>query len=765
MAREGPGARHEESHRERKASNFVVIAAKGALSFDAPDRGAAPGDGVGGAAIERLSMNPSPVTDPRFSWIPFYEELADKLLAYREPEGQRELLALLERLRGQGRTITPLEDKDEQGQRFLLREIDPFTFFGTFNRGISEDKRVRILEELKVFFAIAAAVPTGFAGVPVLNNMRSWFFAYQPERTADDVTRLWAVFERALGPAPLGSAAFARTFDEALEVNGTNINLTMGLFWIRPRTFLTLDSTLRSHLGLKLPSGGLTFAYYEQTLRTVRSGTSTGFPELSREAWTKLNNPSAGSNAPIPAPPLLEAEYWLVGSYWDSEDPPDQTDHFLAEGVWRNGYDDRFLDVVRQMKPGDRIAIKATTTQRTDLPFDSRGHTVSRLLIKARGTIVRNRGDGRTVEVEWEPRGSSRDWYFYTARPAVWHLRKDRELAQALIRFAFFDEPQDYVMFTERWWGKAADAPHDLPVDNDVDTAMPYAIADVLAEGVFLQESEVQQALTRLQSKKAMVLQGAPGVGKTYLARKLAYALMEARDDARVTVVQFHPSFSYEDFIRGYRPTGEAGKFELRDGPFMRVCEQAGKDRDRRHVLIIDEINRGHLSQVFGELFMLLEADKRGPRHALTPLYRRSDGETFHIPENVYVIGTMNIADRSLALVDFALRRRFAFVTLEPQFSSVLFRSWLHDRKMPEPLVDRIVQRMMALNTRIADDAQLGPAFRIGHSFFCPRGDDFSALDGAWFKAIVDTEIVPLLEEYWHDAPEKVRSAAAELRQ
>ncbi len=455
-----------------------------------------------------------------------------------------------------------------------------------------------------------------------------------------------------------------------------------------------------------------------------------------------------------------DTQYWLVGAYWDDRDPPGQTERFVAEGIWENGYADRYLELVKQMRPGDRIAIKASATQLNGLPFDSHGKSVSKMIIKARGTVVSNHGDGRSVEVEWEPKPEWRHWYFYTGRPTVWQLRKDEEMSRMLARFAFFDVPQDFAYFTKRWWDSAApEAPGGGVV---AEAAEPYGVENVLADGVFLSTGEIELALRRLRAKRLLVLQGAPGVGKTFVARKLAYALMETRDDDRIEMLQFHPSFTYEDFVRGYRPTGEAGKFELKDGPFLRICERARED-ERRHVLIIDEINRAHLSQVFGELFMLLEADKRGPKHAVTPLYRRHENGKFWVPENVFVISTMNIADRSLALVDFALRRRFAFITLEPRFGDAAFRKWLCDRKLPESVLQLIVQRLSALNAGIAGDSQLGPAFRVGHSFFCPRGDDFSSLGAEWFKEIVHTELGPLLDEYWFDAPEKARLAKEAL--
>lgn len=700
----------------------------------------------------------------KFTWIPFYEQLADRLVAFRDRQG--ELLALLTDLKASGLPLSVLEDKDESGARMPLTEIDPFTFFGTFNRGITEDARIRMLERIKSVFGVPAEVPSDFSGVPVVNNQKTWFFAYRAERAPGDIDRLWDVFVHALRDEPMKSDEFGRAFERALEVRNTNLNLTIGLFWIRPRRFLSLDSRLRAHLKIVLSKEGLSFPFYRDTLARVQKETTLGFPELSLAAYLA---PKPSSTQASSGP---DVNYWMVGARWDDADPPDQTKRFLEEGIWQNGHEERHADAVKQMKPGDRIAIKAPGAQKQDLPFDSHGHTVSRMVIKARGTILRNRDDGRTVEVEWEPKGPPVDWYFYTSPLHVWRLRKSNEMAQHLIQFAFADQPQNYDYYLERWLGKtpsteatsqpATDKVDGGEDDSVVDVAAAYSPADVLAEGVFLREEEVATALRRLESKKLLILQGAPGVGKTFVAKKLAYALMESRDDSRVAAVQFHPSYSYEDFVRGYRPTGEAGKFELKDGPFVRLCDRAAADPDRRYVLLIDEINRGHTSQVFGEPFMLLEADKRGRKHAVTPLYQRGE-EPFFVPENVYVIGTMNIADRSLALVDFALRRRFAFLTLEPRFGDPAFRRWLRDRKMPDSLCQLVIQRLSALNERIAADSQLGPAFRVGHSFFCPRGDDFSQLDVTWYREIIATEIVPLLEEYWYDAPDKARAAEQDL--
>lgn len=711
-----------------------------------------------------------------FSWIPFFEELADKLIAFSGR--QQELIEFLEELRRQGLTITSLTDKDESGRRFVLSEIDPFTFLAVANRGLTNENRIQVLTEMRRFFEVGAPVPHDFTGIPVVSNQKSWFIAWAYQRLTGDVPALWHVFECALGADPLNDHEFLRAFDAALEVRNVNFNLTMGLFWVRPRQFLSLDSVMRQHLGVKIPAGGLASREYVAILRDVRAQHSEGFPALSHDAWLAISKPgvgsgSAGSVRPRPesasSPISSDINYWLVGAWWDDRDPADQTARFLEEGIWQNGFEDRLFDKVHQMKPGDRIAIKAAGTQKLGLPFENRGQTASKLVIKATGTIAKNRGDGRVVEVEWDPQFEERTWYFYTWRGTIWRLDQSNEMAQRLIRFVFQREPQDFAYFLNAWEGlKEREGPSSQGVgptpEGAIRAVAPYAIEDALAEGVFMDREEFQGIVDRLRSKKNLILQGAPGVGKTFLARKLAYALMGERDTSRVESIQFHPSFSYEDFVRGYRPTRDAGRFELVDGPLQRLCQLASANPEVEHVLIIDEINRGNTSQIFGEFLALVEADKRGGIHGVTPLYRREANERFEVPENLYVIGTMNIADRSLALVDYALRRRFAFVTLVPRYGDSVFQEWLRARRMPVVMLRRIVDRMRELNDEISSDNLLGPAFRIGHSFFCPRGDDFSALDAKWFGDIVETEIIPLLQEYWFDAPEKVRNAADRLR-
>ena len=277
-----------------------------------------------------------------------------------------------------------------------------------------------------------------------------------------------------------------------------------------------------------------------------------------------------------------------------------------------------------------------------------------------------------------------------------------------------------------------------------------YDAEDFLSE-VFMDEKSYETLVGLVRNKKNVILQGAPGVGKTFAAKRLAYSMMGVKDPNRVMMVQFHQSYSYEDFIMGFRPS-EAG-FELKRGAFYNFCKQAEIDNENEYFFIIDEINRGNLSKIFGELFMLIETDKRGVELQL--LY--SD-EKFSVPGNVYLIGMMNTADRSLAMLDYALRRRFAFFEMKPGFDTDGFREYRMG--LASEKFDRLINCVESLNAAIAADESLGEGFCIGHSYFCNLK---KAVDQS-LKAIVEYELIPLLKEYWFDEPTKVKDWANNLR-
>ncbi len=281
----------------------------------------------------------------------------------------------------------------------------------------------------------------------------------------------------------------------------------------------------------------------------------------------------------------------------------------------------------------------------------------------------------------------------------------------------------------------------------------PYDVDDVMRVA-FLSRDAVEQILASVKRRKNLILQGPPGVGKSFLARKLAYALVGAEAPDNVQMIQFHQSYAYEDFIQGWRPNGHGG-FVLRSGVFFEFCRRAQDHPGEPHVFIIDEINRGNLSKIFGELLLLIEADKRGPEYAIQLTYAESATDTFYIPDNVYVVGLMNTADRSLAMVDYALRRRFAFKTLQPAYDSPAFGHSLSERGVDDATISHIIDRVGAVNKEIiGDHKNLGPGFAIGHSYFCPTADVENPAE--WYAAIVDEEIEPLLTEYWFDDAKSV---------
>ncbi|MEK4072629.1 AAA family ATPase [Paenibacillus sp. FSL M7-0656] len=280
-----------------------------------------------------------------------------------------------------------------------------------------------------------------------------------------------------------------------------------------------------------------------------------------------------------------------------------------------------------------------------------------------------------------------------------------------------------------------------------------FTIDDLLLD-VFIEKNELMRLISLLENKKNLILKGAPGVGKTFIAKRLAYVMMGEKDETRIHMVQFHQSYSYEDFIEGFRPKAEGDGFEVKQGPFVRFARKAERDPERDYFFIIDEINRGNMSKILGELMMLIETDKRGEQINL--LYTN---DKFSVPSNLYIIGMMNTADRSLALLDYALRRRFSFFEIIPAFQNETFKSYVNELNNPEALI-RIIDEIINLNKQIVDE--LGAGFQIGHSYFV--GDVYKVDTANRVEEVIEYEIIPQLFEYWFDDEQKASNWAQRLR-
>ena len=348
------------------------------------------------------------------------------------------------------------------------------------------------------------------------------------------------------------------------------------------------------------------------------------------------------------------------------------------------------------------------------------------------------------------PRDSENSRYWpilYVGKPAgkgtqgvyTWKLRD--ELSQALDQVDLSQVPL-YVISDE---GDATGSELQMDGENQSINRPAYSKDSFLSE-VFMSGEHLDQLLGLLKRKKNVILQGAPGVGKTFTAKRLAFVMMGVQDTDRIACVQFHQNYSYEDFIMGYKPDG--ADFTLQTGVFYDFCEKARKDPSRDYFFIIDEINRGNMSKIFGELLQLIEADYRDEETLLA-----YNHEPFSVPGNLYLIGMMNTADRSLALIDYALRRRFSFFEMAPGFVTQGFKEYAADRIHDETF-DALVEQLIRLNKAIAEDPALGKGFRIGHSYLCLKKDETYSEE--WLQSIVEYDILPTLQEYWFDDQDKL---------
>lgn len=715
----------------------------------------------------------------QFDWVNFYKEFAHKLLAYRD--NRHELVEHVRGIYSETGINLPTLEKDNR-----IVDIDPFTVFGLFNKSsMKESNRIKIITAVASKFQLKSAVPSGFDSIPVLNNQNATFYYFIGGRADDDIDNLWAFFTEALAyadkPTPSNREKLSKLFDIVINCKGNgNSKITMGLYWIAPDSFLNLDSRnewyiyksgkVPADIVLDLPqiepkiSAAKYFDIVEKLRAFLRSDESSlkDFKELSFGAWryseqvnqeqkaTDAKTMRGAASSALADDDVDTTHYWIYAP----GDGAAKWDEFYNAGIMAIGWGE--IGDLKAFASKDNMKVKMKETYDPSLSYKNAAHATWQFAneMKIGDVVFVKKGMhqlvGRGVVASDYEYDSERDDEYGNIRKVNWtHNGEWPHPGQAVMKT--LTDISSYTDYVEKLNALFEDDSED-DMEEEEKTYPPYSSEDFLKE-VFMEDKDYNNLIGILRTKKNIILQGAPGVGKTFAAKRLAYSIMGTKDINRVMMVQFHQSYSYEDFIMGFRPS--ATGFELKKGSFYNFCKEAEIDTDNDYFFIIDEINRGNLSKIFGELFMLIENDKRG--NSLQLLYSE---EKFSVPKNVYIIGMMNTADRSLAMLDYALRRRFAFIEMKPGFDNESFR--LYRMSLASSKFDQLINCVRSLNTVISNDESLGEGFCIGHSYFCNLSPD--TVDEQSLSAIVEYELIPLLKEYWFDEPNKVRDWSSNLR-
>lgn len=807
-------------------------------------------------------------TEEKYSWIPFYEELANKLHDYKNRKN--ELFEVISELREEFDYFDYLNFEKEEWWKPRNHTIDPFSVLAVMNRGITDENRKKIAKIYADKFDLSTAIPDRFVGIPYLNNMNSFY-----GDTEDN--HLWDLFEEALKYAESQEVTeeLIQAFDKVREENGTGLAmLTIGLYWIRPNVFMPLDSLSKSYLpkefDIKIPSVNADGERYFNFLEEIQSITEgKPFYQLSHEAWKSVQPTEKiltdtwlellkdreifNERSKITFKAMLDHngkatctqlanKYGRTKNFYKNNAQnfgkrvAEKTGMHVQsekgkERWWRVPFtgEDAPEDVAGsfywQIRP--ELADALAKIDLTNVPLYEKNPKFKRLAAyfsELKEPLVKlSFSDIEKIMGESLPRSATNYRAYWSGPkdhvfPRTWEYngyqlidisledqraifekktRSERRLEIIIDVINGLGGTASYPDIYRELTNKSEFYPDDFASEGNLQAtvrqiiqehssdssiykssnkdifysvkgvdkgvwgvreeykptkkAIPkYTEKDFLDE-VFMSPESYHTIRHLLYEKKNLILQGAPGVGKTFAARRLAYSIMGERDDSRIEFIQFHQNYSYEDFVMGYQPDGEG--FTLKDGLFMEFCEKAGND-EKDYFLIIDEINRGNISKIFGELLMAIEKDYREIEVKMA-----YNGEPFSVPENLYIIGMMNTADRSLALIDYALRRRFSFYEMTPGFQTEGFKKY--QASLENLHFNQVIEQIESLNIEIKQDPTLGEGFQIGHSYFTNQRKE-NNLEG-WLKRVIQYEIVPMLKEYWFDDDEKVTENSRKL--
>ena len=738
-----------------------------------------------------------------FTWTPFFEELLRVICKNYTAES---LAPLLHKIFHDTSSLT---DRYKDGTSGPVKEIDPLTFIGYFNRSMTEDRRAKYCQAIKKELGLKTEAPKDFTGIPVINNQASWFFPYALERPENTFQKLWQ-FSNALEQGNLNSEIFAA----ALSVKGVGLaKLTQICFICKPSDFMPLDKNSIEFLSghglssqVEAVRDNEDFESYRELLREVKKVfTSQTMAEISASAWQKSNS--------------KDAQYWLVGAMWGEED---KSKEFIGSSSWINGFSqesgDKSLDRVKEIAVGDWIAIKSAFTKQ---------RKISCVRIKGVGRVTANQGDGRHLKVEWifkgppfDVDGASYMQTVHKVRDSVdqklifnndykssrkENLKSQTAATSNVSEAASIDLPKNLILYGPPGVGKthkilelrqmftSDDASDDsarisrwvsdqswrtvifaamLDLNKTVNVseieAHPFVQSKVQQSSnktpkntiwSHLQKHTIKESKTvNFQERVEPLVFDKTEDSKWFLAGDWLELLSDIQIEVdglrsgsgaqvkRFEVITFHQSYSYEDFVEGIRPItneeSESIRYSIESGIFKRMCERAKSDPENSYALFIDEINRGNISKIFGELITLVEDDKRSGRDNSTSVVLPYSKTEFSVPNNLYIIGTMNSVDRSIALLDIALRRRFRFQKINPNPEIIVQEiDGINFRLIYEEINDRI-------------SVLLGEDYQIGHSYFM-QNRILSTVD---LKVVWFDNVLPLLQEYFFDDWEKLKA-------
>ena len=708
-------------------------------------------------------------------WINYYKEMGVALLRYKTD--RKELVDRLKKTYAKANIAMPILELYNE-----LFDLDPFTVFGLFNRlGMPVETRMKIMSGLAVNIGVGAEIPSHFDSIPVLNDLDTTFYRFNDQRDMNDIDRLWTFFERAenyaQSPTPQNRQSLGEYFDICLKVKGNgNIKITKGLYWMAPEVFMPIDYSIIWYL-LKsgvipeeeaaqfpeivddIPSGSY-FEILDRVYSLINEGRVPfrNIPELVYQAWKASEGQNRlarvgdkySKGTGLPDDDVNTIRYWMFAPGQFSE----RWDMFYKKGImairWGATGDLRAYDSQEEVRQAMMAKIDPTK------PFKFSSYSAWQFVngIKPGDVIfVRKRDNeilGRGVVTSDYIYDDSPDDDYKHFRLVNWGQNGSWEvpLQSAVKVLADITPYTDYVDKLNSLFGFEKEGNEDGAMLN-----YPSYTKEDFLKDVYMQPEGYDRLVRLVKNKMNIIIEGAPGVGKTFTAKRLAYSMLGEKDPDRVEMIQFHQSYNYEDFIEGFRPSEKGMGFDIKRGAFYKFCRKAQEDPDNKYFFIIDEINRGNVSRIFGELFMLIEPDKRG--NELQLLY---SGEKFNVPRNIYIVGLMNTADRSIAMIDYALRRRFVFFDMKPGFESDGFIQYM--RSFGAPKFESLINCVKQLNQAITDDPALGAGFCIGHSYF----SNLKSADDEILSNIVEYEMVPLLQEYWFDSPEMVAKWTENLR-